>query len=209
MGWLTMPRAAMGGHTTPKAYLDAQFTYECAVTGKSDLAGYRVLASACPANRTWYGAVEQYDEAGRRVRVIAAICLVRWNPRARDGHVFGYKDMDETAGPSEAACPQQILDLLTSTDDPYALDWRRRCHQRLRLRARELPDNALIRFQEPMQFTDGSAHAEFRVRRDGRRIVLTPNGGAGRCRVSCLMDRRFAILAEPPVPSTYFPSGVA
>lgn len=28
MGWLFMSRYAMGGHETPKAYLDAQFTYE-------------------------------------------------------------------------------------------------------------------------------------------------------------------------------------
>ena len=27
MGWLSMPRSSMGGHATPKAYLDDQFTY--------------------------------------------------------------------------------------------------------------------------------------------------------------------------------------
>ena len=28
MGWLSMQRGHMGGHATPKAYLDAQFTYD-------------------------------------------------------------------------------------------------------------------------------------------------------------------------------------
>ncbi|MBB3350084.1 hypothetical protein FHY02_004581, partial [Sphingomonas sp. BK069] len=27
MGWLSMPLSSMGGHATPKAYLDDQFTY--------------------------------------------------------------------------------------------------------------------------------------------------------------------------------------
>lgn len=33
MGWLTMPRASLGLHTTAKAYLDAQFTYERELEG--------------------------------------------------------------------------------------------------------------------------------------------------------------------------------
>lgn len=209
MGWLFMTRTGMGEHTTPKAYLDAQFTYEREASAAAEFIGLRVLDSACPGNRTWYGAIERYDEAGGHLCVFAGICLVKWNPRAEDDLVFGYKDMDESAGPSEAACPQRILDLLTSTSEPYALDWRRRCHLTARLRARTLPDGALIRLPEAMTFTDGSKHSEFRVRREGRRIVLTDPDGRGRYRVSRLMDRAFEIIREPVQARTVFPGAGA
>ncbi|PZQ56840.1 MAG: hypothetical protein DI570_20520, partial [Phenylobacterium zucineum] len=50
MGWLFM--RSLGGHATPKAYLDAQFTY-VQPEGRS-----RVLASRLVALRTYYAAVE-------------------------------------------------------------------------------------------------------------------------------------------------------
>ena len=43
MGWLTMTRMAMGGHETPKAYLDAQLTYERKAEGDTPFGGLRVL----------------------------------------------------------------------------------------------------------------------------------------------------------------------
>src|SRR3546814_944011 len=70
----------------------------------------------------------------------ALVCLVRWNPRSRDGHQFGYKDMSENMGPCEADCPAAILELLSPTDHEYALDWRARCRANLVLRARKLSD---------------------------------------------------------------------
>ncbi|MEM7687453.1 MAG: hypothetical protein AAF291_00395 [Pseudomonadota bacterium] len=205
MGWLYMPRSSMLGHANPKAYLDAQFTYEREASDEADFIGLRVLDSACPGNRTWYGAVERYEKTGKRLTVFAGICLVRWNPRAKDDLVFGYKDMDESAGPSEAACPQRILDLLTSTSEPYALDWRRRCHLTAWLRARKLPDGALIRLPEAMTFTDGSKHSDFRVWREGCRLVLTQPDGRGRYRVSRLMERAFEIIPERKQARTIFP----
>jgi hypothetical protein len=42
----------------------------------------------------------------------ALVCLVRWNPCDREGHVFGYKDMSEDMGPCDAECPERILSLL-------------------------------------------------------------------------------------------------
>jgi hypothetical protein len=59
--------------------------------------------------------------------VTALVCLVRYHPHNCGGYIFGYKDMDESMGPCEAACPPAILDLLTPTDRPYAVAWRERC----------------------------------------------------------------------------------
>lgn len=57
-----------------------------------------------------------------------------------------------------------------------------------------------------MKFTDGSEHREFRVKREGRRIVLTPEDGYGRYIISRLMDREFEIVREAKVARTFFPT---
>ena len=76
MGWLYM--RSLEGHATPKAYLDAQFTYD-RDTGRS-----RVLASSVVGRRTYYAAVE-WISAGTEVREVwGLVCLVRHNPRDRE-----------------------------------------------------------------------------------------------------------------------------
>jgi hypothetical protein len=120
MGWLYMQH--LDGHAGPKQYLDAQATYE-RPTGKS-----RVLRSALLRMRVYYAAVETITRGGQR-DVWARICLVKYNPRDREGMIFGYKDMSEDMGPCEAECPQPILDLLTPTSSEYASAWRARCRE--------------------------------------------------------------------------------
>jgi hypothetical protein len=118
MGWLY--QNTLDGHSSPKAYLDAQFTYsrtaQCA----------RVLASAVVRGRVYYAAVELH-RSGEEVQVIGIVCLINHDPLATDGMVFGYKDMDESVGPCESECPEASLDLLTPTDALYARAWRERC----------------------------------------------------------------------------------
>ncbi len=204
MGWLSMTLSGMGDAPTPKQYLDKQFTYERDAADGLPFHGYRVLASAC--SRTYYAAVQSYGESGPG-RVVAVICLVRWNPRASDGYVFGYKDLSETAGPYESDCPLRILDLLSPTDNPVALDWRRRCHEGLLRRKRYIPDGALIRFANSISFTDGSSHQVMRVRREKNKILLSPKDGLGCYTVSHLLDRNFEIVREAKVMPTIFPKG--
>ncbi|MDT0576382.1 hypothetical protein RM533_09300 [Croceicoccus sp. F390] len=205
MGWFTMTHMGMGGHETPKAYLDAQLTYERRAEGDKPFQGLRVLKSVYSGS-AYYAAAERYDEKGARIYVTAIICLVRWNPRAADGYIFGYKDMDETVGPSEATCPRSVLALLSPTLHPFALDWRRRCYRLLALKERRVNDGDLIRFPEPMRFTDGSEHREFRIRREGKKAVLTLTDGRGRFKISGLLERRFEIVREPKVAKTFFPA---
>ena len=122
MGWLYMQ--SLNGHSGPRQYLDAQFT--CT---RPDVVS-RVLRSALVGMRVYYAAVETVRGAAAERKVFAAVCLVRYNPRDREGYIFGYKDMDETVGPNEADCPEAILDLLTPTEYPYATAWRARCRPR-------------------------------------------------------------------------------
>ena len=116
MGWLFMP--TLGGFDTPKDYLADQFTYENAHKIST------VLASATVAMRTWYAACRQVDKATGEAEIFAIVCLVSYNRRAKDGMIFGYKDMTEHMGPCEAQCPASILDLLSPTSHEYALAWR-------------------------------------------------------------------------------------
>ncbi len=108
MGWLYMK--SLKGHSGPRQYLDAQFTFE-----RPDAIS-KVLRSALVGMRVYYAAVEQVRIATGEREVWAAICLVRYNPRDREGYIFGYKDMEESMGPYECDCPASILDLLTPTD---------------------------------------------------------------------------------------------
>ena len=202
MGWLFMPFTSMGGHRTAKAYLDAQLTYEHPQEDGTTR-GLRVLASSCPGNRTYYAAAQELVD-GKPGSVLAIVCLVRWNPRSRDGHQFGYKDMSENMGPCEADCPGAILDLLTPTENAYALDWRERCRANLTRRARKLADGDRIRLPEPVTFTDGNVAQEFVVCKRGRSTMLRDPQNGGYYRISRLMERAWSIVPVTKVHRTVF-----
>jgi hypothetical protein len=150
MGWLYMN--SLGGFASPKAYLEDQFT--CTNEHKSS----RILRSSLVAMRTWYAACEQIDKASGAREVFAIVCLVSYNARSKDGHVFGYKDMTEHMGPCEANCPAAILALLTPTDHEHAVDWRNRCRKALdQARRAVLHDGDMIVFTHEITFSDGQA----------------------------------------------------
>ena len=204
MGWLSMTTAGMGGHKTPKAYLDDQFTYSRALDG-GGTRGMRVIDSAFVGNRVWYAATEitQDDEP---LYVIALVCLVRWNPNAKDGYVFAYKDQEETMGPCEDGCPARILRLLSPTAKESALDWRRRCLVQLRLRARKVENGMRIRFPRPIKFSDGHSDTEFIVVKRGEKITFRNAAGHGHYRISHFRDLAWSVVPETKVHRTVFAS---
>jgi len=120
MGWTYM--RSLGGHATPKDYLDAQFTFET-----SD-ASLKVLRSELADDRVYYAAVERLPRAGGDRIVFGLVCLVDHDPQWVDR--FGYKDMTETMGPYYWDCPVEILDLLTPAENAFAVEWRRKCRER-------------------------------------------------------------------------------
>lgn len=201
MGWLSMPLAGMGGHRTAKAYLDAQFTYD-----RRDEHGHHrgltVVASRCAGNRVYYAAVRPHGAADNSV--FAVVCLVRWNPRASDGHVFAYKDMDETMGPCEAGCPAAILDLLGPTTNAHALAWRNRCREVLALRSRPIEAGMRIRLSAPLTFTDGHVGDEFLVEKQGRTLAFRDPGSGRRYRISHFGERAWAVVPRTRVHRTTF-----
>lgn len=192
MGWLFM--RSLGGHATPKAYLDDQFTYA------REEHRSRVLVSGLVALRTYYAAVEHITVATGAREVWALVCLVRYNRRDREGFIFGYKDMAESMGPYEDACPARVLDRLTATDNANALDWRFRCRDRLARRAvinaRPAPrPGDIVILAEPMLFRDGRRLSRFQaVRAPGRtRGMVFRSAEGGLYRISGLKARDYII----------------
>ena len=191
MGWLYM--RSLEGHATPKAYLDAQFSYD------RDTGSSRVLASSLVGLRTYSAAVEWLTAGGGEREVWGLVCLVRYNPRDREGLVFGYKDMSETMGPCESACPARILDLLTATDNGYALAWRARCRAGLAARAARKakptprPGDVVV-LREPLLFRDGRTITRFlAVRWPGHRGLVYRSDAGGLYRIPNLKDRVYVI----------------
>lgn len=201
MGWLYMTREGMGGHASAKDYLDAQLTYERDEGGIKT--GLRVIASSCLRNQVYYAAAKPYGQAD--TATFAVVCLVRWNPRDKEGMIFGYKDMTEHAGPCEAECPERILALLDPTDHEYAIDWRRRCRANIERRRRVLVDGDRIRLADEMSFTDGYQGRDFIVSKNKRQVRLRNPETGQLYRLSRLMDRAWDKIVEPKVHPTFFP----
>lgn len=160
MGWLYMQ--SLDGHSGPRQYLDAQFTCQ-----RGDVA-MKVLRSALVRMRTYYAALEYARVTTDERSVVGIICLVRYNPRDREGYIFGYKDMEESMGPCESECPEPILDLLTPTDKQYAIEWRARCRENTAARralARKpspRPGQTIV-FDQPLSFSNGCKLHRFEV----------------------------------------------
>lgn len=107
MGWLF-------GHYERKTLIEQLINDNGLKTIKHFLAG----------NNLW--CVHEHD--GQRW---ACLYLLRGSPKVKnDPCNWGYKDVDETMGPSEISFPYTWLDLLTPTDSKYANEWRARVKAR-------------------------------------------------------------------------------
>lgn len=198
MGWLYMQ--SLNGHSGPRQYLDAQFTYQ-----RPDHRS-TVLKSALVGMCVYYAAIEHIRTDSGQPEVFAAVCLVRYNPRDREGTIFGYKDMDEDMGPCEADCPESILDLLTPTDRPYAVKWRARCREnaaaRQALAAKPTPrPGQTIVFEEPVAFADGRSFDRLEVvknRRSHRTVLFRDPEGGGFYRIPNVKRREYRLVDAAP-----------
>jgi len=197
MGWLYMK--SLKGHSGPRQYLDAQFTYE-----RPD-ATSKVLLSALVGMRVYYAAVEQVRKATGAREVWVLICLVRYNPHDPEGYIFGYKDMEESMGPYECDCPERILDLLTPTDRQHALQWRERCRESVtvrRVKAKKPSPRAgqMIVFDEPLSFTDGRSFDRLEVianPRGHRTVLFRAPGSTSLYRIPSIKSRVYRLI-DPP-----------
>lgn len=160
MGW-TSYRAThyKNGKIDRKAECDAYFM-EGLNSGfykvlKSSMVGSTYYAAVKPLKK--YGADGQYaDIPEEEQKVFAAVFLTSTN--AKDYFNFSYKEMDETVGPCQQECPKAILDLLTSTKNEYANNWRNACRDNLVKKnnpssLNKLPLGSIIQFTLPYDTT--------------------------------------------------------
>ena len=123
MGWTEYHATHYkNGKVDRKAEMDATYNWE------DDNRKIEVLKSAMVGS-TYYAAVKSLNKTNGYECVTAAVCLTSTN--ANDYFNFAYKDMDETCGPYKCDCPKGILELLTPTDNQYALEWRKACYDNL------------------------------------------------------------------------------
>jgi hypothetical protein len=107
------------------------------------------------------------------VRGNVAYCAVR-SPRTgeifaavvrlvKDNGDWNHRDMEERSGPYYWDCPARILDKLSPTDHEYALEWRKRCRDRLAQSKtrKDMKPGTVIRLEDPVTFSDGVTESEF------------------------------------------------
>jgi hypothetical protein len=187
MGWLYMP--SLGRFKTPKEYLEDQYTYE------NNRRISTVLASKTVALRTWYAACQQIDKSTGQSEIFAVICLIDYNRRAKDGMIFGCKDMTEHYGHWDVRCPISILDLLGPTDNQHARDWRNRCrayHAKRRRPAPQVGDT--IVFADTFAFPDGHQGSQFVVDKRGRMTIFRAEDCAPHYRIARWKSRDWILI---------------
>ena len=121
------------------------------------------LVKACKVGSTWYAAATVTNIDGNPVEdatyvtdadgsiTFGAVFLTRY-----DDGCWGYKDMEESAGPVESRAPLSLLALLSELKNPesYAHAWRKRCRDWALIPDYEEGDK--IKLAAPVTLTDGS-----------------------------------------------------
>ncbi|MGB5865305.1 MAG: hypothetical protein WBG95_13510 [Sulfitobacter sp.] len=211
MGWLFYTTRRVQTYADEKAEIARLCAFETETRRTT-------LLKASKVGSTWYAAakVESLDAAPLEDRTyvidkdgsftFGAVFLTRTN----DG-CWGYKDMEESAGPCESRAPLSLLNLLSELKDPdsYAHAWRQRCRDWA-----AFPDYAegdKIKLASPVTLNDGSTcqivtatHYRrgrqkrrcYRIEETGSLVRLSKASLAGSKLISREIAESSAVLAE-------------
>lgn len=107
--------------------------------------GVKTLKHCCVGNNLWCVHETHYGN-----NVIRFICLYMMKGptkdkgyTGRDKDWWGYKDVDESAGPTAINCPTSYLDSCTAPEGPYAYEWRQAVYARSK-RLREMVGKQIV-----------------------------------------------------------------
>ena len=156
MGWLFYTDRRIKSHADEKAEITRLCTFETDIHRTA-------LVRASKVGSTWYAAARVTRLDGAAIEdatyltdddgsiTFAAIFLTRY-----DDGCWGYKDMEESAGPVESRAPLGLLALLSELKDPdsHAHAWRQRCRDWAAIPEYEEGDR--IKLAAPVTLTDGS-----------------------------------------------------
>lgn len=98
------------------------------------------------------------------------------------GDWFTYSDSTEHMGPYHYDCPARLLDLLPPINDEYANKWRQECRERAAAKQaagrsrRQVRDGSVIRFSNPIRFSNGAVLDTFTVSFAGRKRYFIADG---------------------------------
>lgn len=139
MGWDgSIPTNFKNGRVDKKAELDSRYTWEND-TEKCSVKKSKMVGSE------YYAAIEYHNFEKSIYEVIGLVALTRMS----DGYLMA-KTMEETVGPCYYDCPTDILDLLTPTENEYALKWRKKCRENaIRPKLTDLKAGTIITFVSP------------------------------------------------------------
>ena len=156
MGWLFYTDGRVQTYADEKAEIARLCTFK-SDTRKTE------LVKACKVGSTWYAAAKVTSIDGSPVKdttyvtdadgsiTFGAVFLTRY-----DDGCWGYKDMEESAGPVESRAPLSLLALLSELNNPesYAHAWRQRCRDWASIPDYQEGDR--IKLAAPVTLTDGS-----------------------------------------------------
>ena len=182
MGWLEYRASCYkNGKVDRKAEMDSKYNWE------DENRKVEVLKSSMVGS-TYYAAVKSFNKTNGFECVAAVVCLTSTNNK--DYYNFAYKDMDETYGPYQCDCPKGILDLLSPTENEYALGWRKQCYENLAAKKNpnsfsKLPVGTVIKVVMPFDTKYFGKGQEVRLRKrtkwgSNRTEWITMNGVACR-----------------------------
>ncbi len=156
MGWLFYTDGRVKTYVDEKAEITRLCSFE-SDRRQTD------LVKACKVGSTWYAAAKVTSLDGTPVEdatyitdpdgsiTFGAVFLTRY-----DDGCWGYKDMEESAGPVESRAPLSLLALLSELkdEDSYAHAWRQRCRDWASIP--DYTEGDKIRLAAPVTLTDGS-----------------------------------------------------
>lgn len=93
--------------------------------------GPKVIKHCCVGNHLWM-VMEAERRPGVMIRFIV-LCMMQGPTRRKDytgsdKDWWGYKDVDETAGPCATSCPESYLTMCTAPENTWAYEWRQRIY---------------------------------------------------------------------------------
>jgi hypothetical protein len=138
-------------HYTSKGTVDRKAEVDTLYNWKEE--GYKKVevVKSVMVGRVYYAAIKVTHYKTGIEEIKAAVVLTAIDSR-RGYFDIGMKTMDETMGPCEATCPASILNLLTPTDDEWAIEWRNRCRANIEKKKsptalKNLPVGSVIQFE--------------------------------------------------------------
>lgn len=131
-----------------KGYLDKLFSYK-------DKNKYLGVVTSSMVGNVYYAAIRFIDEAKDEDYIFGEVVLTR-----RQNNFFYYKEMNEDMGPCYYDCPIGILNVLSFTNNEFAIKWREQCWKKHKEKARRnnffkfVQEGAVIEYTLPKTFNE-------------------------------------------------------